>query len=421
MSAMIRTAVCLTAVLLLSVSARAADAASGLLTLQDAIAATLEHNPELGGYALRQQVLAGETFTAGLRPARTFNTQLEDAGGSDDLRWVNSAELTLSLTSILEADDKRAARLGAVGARERELQSAQRVRTLDVLAALAQQYITLLALQEQQDLQDAALQQARQTRELLAAQVQAARTPEAELLRADAVLLQAGIARQATTQLLQAERIRLAAFWGETRPAFTRIDGALAALPAAPAPEALLQALDAHPDLQALLDLAAIEAAELRIAEAARRPDLQWTAGVRRLQSGSDTAFVLGVSVPLGSSERARGAIDAAHARQELAQLQHSNRRVQLEAALLALRDAYVAASDQFNATQTQVLPLLEAALAASETAFAQGASSFIELQLAQRQLLDARQALLALAAHAHSLAIDLERLSGATLTTEQP
>lgn len=402
--------------LLLPVPPHAAEAPPDTLTLQEALAATLQHNPELAAHAVQRKVLAADKQTAALRPGYNLNTQLEDVGGSDDYRWAKSAELTLSLSSQLELGSKREARIGVASAREQELASAQRVMALDLLAAVTQQYLAVLALQEQESLQERAQVQLRQTREVLARQVDAGRTADIELLRADAALAQAELARQATRRLLGSERIRLSAWWGETAPAFTRVQGNLLELPAPLSRNELLLNLAANPDLAALAGQSLRQAAELREAEAQQAPNLQWNTGLRRLQGSGDMAFVLGLSLPLGTRERASGQIAAALAGQELLELRADALRVQLQARALSLYEAYDAARAEVLALQGEVLPLLESALAASEAAFAQGAYGYLELQLAQRQLLDAQQSLLATAARAHLLAVDLERLSGAAL-----
>lgn len=392
--------------------AAAPDAAP--LSLQQAIAATLQHNPELVAYPLRQQALAGAREGAALRPGFNVTTQIEDIGGSDDYRWLNSVEMTLSLSSVLELGGKRAARLGVVSAREQELAALQRVTTLEVLTALTQQFISVLALQEQVLVEEQAVALAGQTRGVLATQVEAGRTPEAELLRATAMLAQADIALSRTQQRLQSERALLAAYWAQAEPDFTQVTGDLFAVTSAASLNDLLLQLDANPDLAQLASVESLRAAELREAHTQRDPNLQWNAGLRRLQSSSDTAFVVGLTVPLGTAQRASGAIAEALARQGSAALELDSTRVQLQARLRSLHAAHAQALDEISALQSSVLPPFEAALTATEAAFGQGRYSYLELTLAQQQLLAARQDLIAAAARAHALGADIERLTGA-------
>jgi len=359
--------------------AAAPDAAP--LSLQQALAATLQHNPELIAYPLRQQALAGAREGAALRPGFNVTTQIEDIGGSDDYRWLNSVEMTLSLSSALELGGKRDARLGVVSARAQELAALQRVTTLEVLTALTQQFITVLALQEQVLVEEQA---------------------------------QADIALRRVQQRLQSERVLLAAYWAEPEPDFTQVSGDLFAVTPSAALNDLLLQLEANPDLGQLASVESLRAAELREAHTQRDPNLQWNAGLRRLQSSSDTAFVVGLTVPLGTAQRASGAIAEALARQGNAALELDSMRAQLQARLRSLHAAHTQALDETSALQSSVLPPFEAALTATEAAFEQGRYSYLELTLAQQQLLAARQDLIAAAARAHALGADIERLTGA-------
>jgi outer membrane protein, heavy metal efflux system len=401
-------------VALVCVAASAAEPAA--LSLQQAIAATLEHNPRLAGYSLRQQALAGERQTAALRPGYTVNTQFEDFGGTDAYRWVNAPELTLSLSSVVELGAKRAARVDVVSARQQQLAASQRVLTLDVLAAVTRQFIAVAAAQEQMVMRQQAQQLAEQTREQLASQVEAGLTPEAELLRADAALAQAGIATGRAVQLLRSERIRLSAYWADLEPAFTAVQADLFAVaPAVPLTDLLLE-LESNPDLALLTTEVQLRAAELQQAETLREPNVQWNAGIRRLQSSADTAFVVGVSLPLGTAPRASGAIATALANQASTELLRDTARLQLQAEVRSLYEAWSQAASEVNVLERAVLPPLSAALAATTAAFEQGRYSWLELDLAQRQLLEARVARIDAAARAHMLATDIERLTGAAL-----
>ncbi len=52
----------------LLVSALACSALADGISLQDALSASLQHNPQLAGYQFRRAALVGEQTTAALRP-----------------------------------------------------------------------------------------------------------------------------------------------------------------------------------------------------------------------------------------------------------------------------------------------------------------------------------------------------------------
>lgn len=390
--------------------------AENSLTLQDAIKSTLQHNPQLAGYEFRTQALAGEQQTAALKPQLKLSTHLENIAGSGELKGVDGGELTLSLSSVIELGGQRDARLGLVTARQQQLASTQRVLTLDLLTQVTQQFIAIAAAQEQLKLLQQSQQLAQENVTSLAKQVQVGRTPEAELLRAKASLARAKIDVQKTQQQLNGERVKLSAFWTDAKATFTKVDADLFSLPPLVPLPTLIGKLDANPDLAVLGDEVHLRAAELQQAQAERKATIEWSAGVRRLQVSDDSALVLGVSMPLGSANRAAGAITTASANQAGAEQEQSATRIKLHAQLISLHGAYEQALAEVNSLRSDVLPLLKQALRATADGFSQGRYSYLELNLAQRELLNEQLALIDSAARAHLLSADIERLTGAAL-----
>ena len=412
--------------------------AENSLTLQDAIKSTLLHNPQLAGYEFRTKALAGEQQTAGLKPQLKLSTHLENIAGSGEFKGVDAGELTPSLSSVIELGGQRDVRLGLVTARQQQLASTQRVLALDLLTQVTQQFIAIAAAQEQLKLLQQSQQLVHENVTSLAKQVQVGRTPEAELLRAKASLARAIIDVQKTQQQLKSERVKLSAFWAGSQstgsqstgsqttgsqsllgqPAFTQVEADLFSLPPLVPLATLISKLDANPDLAVLGDEVHLRAAELQQAQAERKPTIEWNAGVRRLQMSDDSALVLGVSMPLGSANRAAGAITTASANQAGAEQEQSATRIKLHNQLISLHGAYEQALAEVNSLRSDVLPLLKQALRATADGFQQGRYSFLELNLAQRELLNEQLALIDSAARAHELSADIERITGAALTS---
>ena len=245
--------------------------------------------------------------------------------------------------------------------------------------------------------------------------------PWAELLRAKASLARALIDAQKTQQQLKSERVKLSAFWASSQsttmqPTFTQVEADLFSLPPLVPLPTLISKLDANPDLAVLGDEVHLRAAELKQAQAERKANLEWSAGVRRLQVSDDSALVLGVSMPLGSANRASGAIATASANQAGAEQEQNAARIKLHTQLISLHGAYEQALAEVTSLRNDVLPLLKQALRATADGFQQGRYSYLELNLAQRELLNEQLALIDSAARAHELSADIERITGAAL-----
>lgn len=402
-----------------SCSAFSVAAAESTLSLSEAVRATLQHNPQLAGYAFKANALAGEKQTAALRPELRVNTDLENVAGSGTFSGTKAGELTISLSSAIELGGQRDARIDLVTARQQQLASSQRVVTLDVVTAVTQQFIRLLVAQDELVLQQESHQLLQQTLSSLTRQVQAGGTAETELLRGNAALTRASLALQQARQRVNTERIRLSAFWADTSPDFTAVKGDLYGVPSAVTLPTLLEKLSNNPDLAFLSAEVDVRSAEVRKAQSERRANLEWNAGVRRLQESEDSALVVGLSMPLGTSGRARGAIATATASQQQAEWEKDATRIQLEAVLITAYETHQQAVNEVEALRDQVIPSLKKAMRSTAKAFDQGRYSYLELNLAQNQLLDAQQALVEAAARMQETRIELERLIGSALNEQ--
>lgn len=396
----------------LLVGALACPALAEGISLQDALSASLQHNSQLAGYQFRRAALAGEQTTAALRPEMRLHSELENVAGSGDFSGVDGAELTLSFASFIELGDQRDARLGVVTARQQQLATEQRVAVLDLVAAVNYRFIALIAAQEKVHVQEQAQQLAQSLVTSLSKRVQAGRAPQEELLRARAAQAKAGLDVGRAHQQVQLEALKLCAYWADSTPDFTRAQGDLFALTKA-VPLTNWQArLAQNPDLLLLADETRLRAAEVRKAETEGQMTLGWSAGVRQLHATDDTALVAGINIPLGSGKRASGAISKARAEQDAAVFAADSAKVQLEARLNQIYSAHQQALAELYSLRDQILPLLQDANRATTAAFDQGRYSSLELALAQRELLDARAALIDAALRAHETRIELERLT---------
>lgn len=402
-----------------SCSAFSVAAAESTLSLGEAVRATLQHNPQLAGYTFKANALAGEKQTAALRPELRVNTDLENVAGSGGFSGTKASELTISLSSAIELGGQRDARMDLVTARQQQLASSQRVLTLDVVTAVTQQFIRLLVAQDELVLQQESHQLLQQTLTSLTRQVQAGGTAETELLRGNAALTRASLALQQARQRVNTERIRLSAFWADTSPDFTAVKGDLYGVPFSVTLPTLLEKLSNNPDLAFLSAEIDVRSAQVRQAQSERRANLEWNAGVRRLQESEDSALVVGLSMPLGTSGRARGAIATATASQQQAEWEKDATRIQLEAVLITAYETHQQAVDEVEALRDQVIPSLKKAMSSTAKAFDQGRYSYLELNLAQTQLLDAQQALVEAAARMQETRIELERLIGSALNEQ--
>ncbi len=396
-------------------SASANDQAA--LKLNAAIARTLESNPRLIAYGYQLRAQQGRLQQAQLKPNPELGLLVENAAGSGDFQGIDGAETTLSLAWVLERG-KRERRVDAARAGISLLETEAEIQRLDVAAETARAFLDTLALQERLIQTDDAVALAEQTAAAVKKRVQAGRTPAADLARAEAELARMRLDREDIEHELRTAHRRLAAQWGETQPRFARVNGDVHQLPVPDAYANLLARLEQNPDLSRYLNEKRLREAELRLAEARAKPNWQLTAGVRRLERTDDQAFIAGITIPLTTRNRNEGQISEARARLAMTDADRAATRVQIETQLFALYQELQHSLHRAATIREEILPRIELALKDTERAYAAGRYGYFELRVVQAELLDTRTALVESSIDAHRHVIEIERLTGAAVTS---
>lgn len=394
-------------------------ASGSKLSLRDAITATLAHNPQLSSFPFRRQALEGELQTAALKPALRLATTVENAAGSGDYTGTKSAELTLALSSVIELGDKRDARLGVVTERQQGLAVQQRIVELDLLAEVTRRFIDVASAQQLLALQQSTLRLATDTTNAIKRRVDAGNTPDAELARAQANQSRMAIALRQAELSFDTAKIKLSALWAVTEPSFTSVNADLLSLGESRSLSDLLNGLSDNPDILLFANEARLRDAELRLALSQRKTDIEWNAGVRRLQATKDSALVVGVSVPLFSGNRAAGEVATAKANRLGVDNEREIALLQLRTQLAGLYQERQAALFEVASLRNDVIPQLKKAVSGTRTAFDKGRYGYLELSIAQRELLEAESSMIDAASNAHLLRAEIERLSGSATTAQ--
>jgi outer membrane protein, heavy metal efflux system len=388
------------------------------LSLRQAVALALQHNPQLRSFAYELRAQDARVAAAGLKPPIELGFQLEDFAGSGDLGRFESAQVTLSLSQVIELGGKRELRVNSAQAARDALDVAQQSRQLDVVAEVGRRFIHVAADQEQLRMTRLATQLARDTLAATEQRVNAAKAPVVELRRARIALTRAEVEEEHAEHELLTSRRQLAAMWGDTGVRFASAQADLYRLPEPGSFDALLRASEQNPDLLRFASETRIRDAELRLAESRIRGDVSLSAGIRHLQDGRDQALVAGLSLPLFAHSRAQAEIAEAQALRAQVEANRDDHRLRLQAQLFELYQELRHAITEAEALRTSVVPEMEAALQDTRYAFERGRYSYLEWVDAQRELVEVRHALIQSARNAHVYRVEIERLTGAPLPT---
>lgn len=389
------------------------------LTLRQAVIAALGANPDLKtfSYSLKAQEARGDQ--AALRPLPTLGLEVENAWGSGAYKNFESAEMTFSLSQVIELGDKRGrrmdvARFGLEGV-DVERQAAQ----LDVLAEVTRRFIQVASSQQQLELTRQNVELNRKTVEAVKRRVEGAKSPRAELNRANVAMRRAELELRHAEHELLASRRKLAAMWGEPEAAFGPVETDLYRMPVPLEFDKLIARLQTNPDFTRFASEARLRDAEVRLAQAQRMPDLQLTGGVRRFESSNDRAFVLGVSMPLFAGRQAAPAIAEAQARRGEVDARRDATFIKARAQIFDVYQELRHAIAETEMLQKDILPQMEAALRETQYAYERGRYSYLELVDAQRAFLEAKRGLIEAAANAQLFQTEIERLTGEPLNAK--
>jgi cobalt-zinc-cadmium efflux system outer membrane protein len=382
------------------------------VSLADAMRRALERHPALEVQRQRIAAAQADERLRALAPGWAATFDLENVAGSGDLQGFDAAETTLGLERRIELGDKRAARVAAgAAATSVETLAVERVRA-DLRRQVRQRYADVVERQVLLRASEADRERADALRERVAAWVDAGRSAESERDLAEIATLRAALAVDDARHELDRARIGLSALWGEPRVDVVAVETGFEDLPSAPARPAAPSALADSLEQRSLALEAAALAAEGREARAEARPDLQLSAGVRRLEATEDHGLVFGLAVPLGTATRS--GLRAERLAAQVAGVRTRAKAEQLAAyeRLFALGEELEHARHVFETHRDALIPRADAVLAFATRAYERGRASFQSVNLAAAERAALRREQVAAAGRYHRLLADLERLT---------
>ena len=388
-----------------------------ILTLETAIEKTLAQNPQLYQYTFVNQALKANLKTQALRPLLALELESENFGGSGEYGGFDSAETTLSLSSVIELGGKRNARVNLSDAKLNSAKWQQQAETLDVLGELTRLYIEGLATQANIELAEDSLHLAESLLKTVKTRAARGATPEAEVLRAQAAVTQEVSRLAALTSKLERQKIKLTRYWAETTPQFGELSGSLFEFGKTESFEQLYTRIEASPSLQIFTSEARVKDAEVTLARTSGRSDITWRVGIKRFEETGDSALAAGVSIPLFSKKRSSASVRSALAERNAIDYARQDALLRLRVKLF---EAYSLRQQNIEAvtrTRHTVIPALVKALRLTRKAYENGRYRYQDIVAAQEELLNARQMLIDAATNALISQAIIEQLISEALT----
>lgn len=387
------------------------------LSRAEALRLALERNPGIRAAGFAVQAADGRRRQAGVIPNPALSAEVEDFGGSGANRGFDGAQTTVGLEQTIELGGKLGLRKNAAALEMQLADQELAARRLDVINETTQRFIDVLAGQTELALRQAAWRTVEMTCLIVSNRVAAGKdSPGAgAMARTELALAKMQVERAASQ--LAVMRNALCAMWDDPAPAFAAVRGDLAEMAREMPDIAVLEAaMTRAPEWTRWAnDLRAAELA-VRAEYRNRIPDLKIGVGIRQTQADDSQSFVAAAGMDLPVFDRNTGRILAARAELERKRAEQTAAQSALRSAMLAAHARLRMSRNLADAIAREALPAAEQAFTAAQAAYAAGKIGHLEIQDAQRTLLETRrQQIEILAEYQHAVA-QVERLAGMTL-----
>lgn len=410
-SALVVGGACLTA---LFVNAES-ETEQAILSLDQAVQLTLEQHPQLGVYLHRREAFQGLVEQVGVGERPTVALTVEDFAGNGDLNGFDRAQSTLSISWVTQGT-RIDTRIQAARVAASQVDIQQQIKALDLSAETARLFIQALVEEQRLTLAQQASQQARNTVTAIKRRVEAGKSPDFERLQAEVELAQRELDAEDLQHVLTSTRYRLSAQWGDSRKDY-RLVGALLKMPVVDDIEQQFEQLKKSPSLALLATQQRIAASEIELARIEAKPQWQFSLGVRRFEATDDIGMVTGVSVPLGSNRSSVGKIKSLLAKQAEYASESEALHRQLDTQLYVLLQEIKHSQHVIETLQARIIPALNTAQAQATRAYESGKLGYQQWTAILHKKLSAQQDLLSAFEAIHLQHIELQRLTGTTLT----
>ncbi len=390
---------------------------SGPVTLRDALALAMLHNPELRTYPYDLRAAEARVLQAGLRPNPELEIEVEEFAGSGERSDFDVAETTVQVGQPIELGGKRGKRVRLASLDKELVRWDYESGRLDVIRDVRQAFAAVLAAQDRVALAERLLDLSRQAYAAVAQRVEAGKDSPVDELRAGVVLSKSRIELQKAQKALTVARHNLAAAWGGVAASFERAVGDFYEVsPLVPPAGNTVAAVAANPDVARWETQEQRQRAALRLEKARAVPDIMIGGGVQRFEQTDDSALVFALAVPIPLFDRNQGGIQQAIADLGKARRQYEAVQVRTLAALCEATGALAGAYDEVAILRDDVLPRARQAFEAAREGYQQGKFDYLYVLDTQRTLFETQAQYIDSVEAWHKAQAVVERLIGGTV-----
>ena len=389
---------------------------TGPLTLRQALSLVVLRSPELVTSSYEIRSAEARRLQAGLPPNPEVELGVAEFGGTGSRRGFGASESSLTLSQLIELGGKRQLRSN-VADRDRDLANwSYEAKRLDVLLEATHAFIDVIAAQRMVALAEDAAGISQQVIDTVTARVEAGKISPLEQTRARVSFSTSQLALQRARRELRIAREQLTAMWASDKPTFAEAQGDYETLQVIPQLGQLAAQTENNPDLARWRTEIEQREEALRLERAKNIPDPKLSIGVTRFEDSNESAFLVGLSIPIPLFGINPGGVREAEI--ALAQSAAERRGMEIKVAT-ALSRAYELLASSYSevaALQREVLPAAEQAFNDARDGYRAGKFGFLEVLDAQRALVESRGSYIEALSNYHKSLAEVERLTGRPL-----
>ena len=284
------------------------DEPAAELPLDRARALALAYNAELASFSKGFGASEAAVSQAGALPNPVLGAAAQNFGNS---RVTEAGDRTavLQLEQMIELGGKRAARVRIAEAGRDLAAWDYHAKRADVMLQVSVAFIDVLVGQQRQSLAEESLALARVFADSVSKRVAAGKASPVEETKARVSLFSVEVELEQAKRELAAARQRLSSLWNNPAPRFETAVGDLERIIDLPSREQLFGRARANPDLARWASEITQRNAAVDAARARGVPDLTLIGGVSRFSQFNDTAYTIGISIPIPLFDRNQGGI----------------------------------------------------------------------------------------------------------------
>ena len=376
------------------------------LSLPQALATALEHNPDMAAARQEIGIADGARRQAGLIPNPELSVEVEDTRR-------NTSTTTVTLSQPLELGGKRGARIEVASVGQTLAQMTLERQVNDLRAEVTQAFHAALRAQTGVELAQQSLELTGRGLRVVEGRVRAGKSSPVEATRAEVQLAEARLQlSRAESEKTTAWR-QLAQITGSNVTTFDRLQAPSLSPGLPPDPERMLARIERTAELrQAVAQIEQNEAA-LGSEKAQRIPDLTVSLGSQYDRAERERVNVVGLSLPLPLFDRNQGNVLAAARRADQSRDLRNAVELRLRSETRTALNQWATAMGEVDAYDKTILPAARQAVDTATRGFEMGKFGFIEVLDAQRTLITAREQYLAALAAATDARARVERIYG--------